>query len=111
MKNYSKDKLIEGLSRCDFPNYSTFTDINNAYSDFIERTSEVINKIAPMKVICVKNNTAELVDEEVLDGIKTMDKLFRKFKKSRSNIDNINYKKTRIQLGTNKKEKEKLCTV
>ena len=51
-----------------------------------------------MKEICVKNDTAEWVDEEVLDGIKTRDKLFRKFKKSRSNMDNINYKKTRNQL-------------
>ena len=51
-----------------------------------------------MKEICVKNDTAEWVDEEVLDGFKTSDKLFRKFKKSRSNMDNINYKKTRNQL-------------
>ena len=42
---------------------------------------DVVNKIAPMKEICIKNNTAEWVDEEVLEGIKTRDKLFRKFKK------------------------------
>ena len=54
--------------------------------------SDVVNKIAPMKEICIKNNTAEWVDEEVLEGIKTRDKLFRKFKKSRSNIENTNYK-------------------
>ena len=51
-----------------------------------------------MKEICVKNNTAEWVDEEVLEGIKTMDNLFRKFKKSKSNTHNTNYKKTRNQL-------------
>ena len=38
------------------------------------------------------------MDEEVLEGIKTRDKLFRKFKKSRSNIDNKNYKTSRNQL-------------
>ena len=98
LKNYSKDKLLEDLSSCDFPNYSTFADVNEAYSDFVEKMSDVVNKIAPMKEICIKNNTAEWVDEEVLEGIKTRDKLFRKFKKSRSNIDNTNYKKSRNQL-------------
>ena len=51
-----------------------------------------------MKEVCIKNNTAEWVDEEVLEGIKTRDKLFRKFKKSKSNIDNTNYKKSRNHL-------------
>ena len=58
LKNYSKDKLLEDLSNYDFPNYFTFADINEAYSDFVEKMSEVVNKIAPMKEICIKNNTA-----------------------------------------------------
>ena len=98
LKNYSGEKLIQSLSNCEFPNYTNFDDINEAYSDFIERTSQVINKIAPMKDICIKSNTAEWVDEEVLGGIKTRDKLFKKFKKSKSRTDNINYKKYRNQL-------------
>ena len=98
LKNYSGEKLIQSLSNCDFPNYTNFDDINEAYSDFFERTSDVINKIAPMKDICIKSNTAEWVDEEVLQGINTRDKLFKKFKKSKSHIDNINYKKYRNQL-------------
>ena len=91
LKNYSGEKLIQSLSNCDFPNYTNFDDINEAYSDFVERTSDVINKIAPMKDICIKSNTAEWVDEEVLEGIKTRDKLFKKFKKSKSHTDNINF--------------------
>ena len=57
LKNYSEEKLIQNLSNCDFPNYTNFDDVNQAYSDFIDRTSDVINKIAPMKEICIKNNT------------------------------------------------------
>ena len=45
-----------------------------------------------------KKNTAEWMDEEILVGIRIRDKLFRKFKKSKSNVDNINYKKARNQL-------------
>ena len=98
LKNYSGEKLIQSLSICDFPNYTNFDDINEAYSDFIDRTSKVINKIAPMKDISIKSNTAEWLDKEVLEGIKTRDKLFKKFKKSKSHTDNINYKKYRNQL-------------
>ena len=59
---------------------------------------DVINEIAPIKEICIKNNTAEWIDEEILVGIRIRDELFRKFKKSKSNVDNINYKKARNQL-------------
>ena len=52
----------------------------------------VINGITPIKEICIKNNTTEWVDEESLEGIRIRDKLFRKFKKLKSNVDNINYK-------------------
>ena len=45
-----------------------------------------------------KNNSAEWFDEEILEGIRTRDKLFRKFKRTKSNIDNINLKKSRNQL-------------
>ena len=51
-----------------------------------------------MKEICIKNNTAEWFDEEILEGIRGRDKLFSKFKKSKLNVDNINYKKARNQL-------------
>ena len=95
LKNYSQEKLLENLTNCNYPNYSNFVDVNEAYLDFVEKTSDVINGIAPIKEICIKNNTAEWIDEEILEGIRIRDKLFRKFKKSKSNIDNINYKKAR----------------
>ena len=50
-----------------------------------------------MKEICIKNNTAEWIDEEILQSIRTRDKLFKKFKNSKSNIDNIKYKTARNQ--------------
>ena len=53
LKNYSGEKLIQSLSNCEFPNYTNFEVINEVYSDFVERTSDVINKIAPMKDICI----------------------------------------------------------
>ena len=82
--------MLENLANCNCPNYSNFADVNEAYLDFVEKTCDVINGIAPIKEICIKNNTAEWIDEEILVGIRIRDKLFRKFKKSKSNVDNIN---------------------
>ena len=39
-----------------FPNYLTYTCVNDAYSDFIYRFVEAINFIAPSKKIRVKTN-------------------------------------------------------
>ena len=51
LKNYSQS---EKLYEIDFPNYSKFKDINDAYSDVIGKVTSVINQITPMKEIRVK---------------------------------------------------------
>ena len=92
MKNYSEIEFIKVLKQIDFPNYSNFDNINTAYSDFINKIEMAIDKIAPFKKICIKNNTSEWVDHEILCGIKKRDKLFMKFKKTKLYTDHVNYK-------------------
>ena len=70
-----------------FPNYELFTDVNAAYSDFINKLMSVINEIAPFQEVRVKNRTEEWFDGEVSESIKVKDKLFKKFKKSKLQID------------------------
>ena len=52
-----------------FPDYSLYTDINEAYSDFITTITKIIDKIAPIREIRIKNNTAKWIDEEILEGL------------------------------------------
>ena len=47
----------------------------------------VIDKVAPLKERRVKQNSQEWFDGEIADEIKNRDKLFRKFKKSKLQID------------------------
>ena len=76
-----------------------------------KKTSDIINEITPIKKICIKHNTAEWIDEEILEWIKTRGKLFRKFKKSKSNIDNEHFKRSRNQLqGLIKRKKNNFVT-
>ena len=65
---------------------SKFTDINDAYSNFIGKVSSTIDKIAPMKEIPIKNSSKDWVDEEILEEIKKHDKLFAKFKSVNSTV-------------------------
>ena len=55
LKNYSIESLNQGLSMINFPDYEYFNDVDIAYSDFIQRITSVINKIAPFKEIRTKN--------------------------------------------------------
>ena len=107
LKNYSKDVYLEELNKINFPDYSKFTDINDAYSDFIGKVSLTIDKIAPMKEIRIKNSSKEWFDEEILEEIEKRDKLLAKFKKSRQPSDSQNYKIARNKVQGMIKKKQK----
>ena len=69
--------------------------------------STVIDSMAPMKEIRVKNNSKEWFDEEILEEIIQRDKLFAKFKKTRKISDNQNYKTARNKVQYLIKRKQK----
>jgi len=107
MKNYSEIAFLNILKRTEFPNYDNFDNIDTAYVDFINRVEIAINEISPSKNICIKNRTSEWVDVEILDGIKRRDKLFMKFKKTKSYNDHMNYKKARNKIQSIIKNKKR----
>ena len=53
----------------------------------------VVDKLAPFKTKQVKGNSQEWFGGEILDSIALGDKLFKKFKHSRLNIDKEIYNK------------------
>ena len=55
LKNDSVESLNQGLTMINFPCYEYLNDVDIAYSDFIERITSVIKKIAPFKEIRIKN--------------------------------------------------------
>ena len=74
----------------------------------------IVDKIASYRNKWIKENTQKWVDSEVWEKLNARDKLFKKFKKSRLNIDKELYKKAKYdasKLITTKKQaffKEKL---
>ena len=49
LKNYTIDYYQEALQQVDFPNYESFGDVNEVYSNFFQKLMTVIDKIAPYK--------------------------------------------------------------
>ena len=111
MKNYSRELFLNKLKLLEFPKYSEFLDINAAYSHFLQLIISVIDKLAPLKEIRVRNNTQEWMDEEVLEGIRIRDKLLSKFKKTKTHTDHVNFRKARNQVLSLIKKKKKNCVI
>ena len=87
MKNYTKELFIQKLSEVQFPIYSDFENVNDAYTDLLSKFMSVIDKIAPLKQIRLKTNTKPWFDGEILEKIRIRDKLRKKYKKSGLQID------------------------
>ena len=97
-KHYTIDIFEQDKSKLNFPYYQNFNDINEAYNDFIQKIMNVIDKVAPLKERRVKQNSQEWFDGEIADEIKNRDKLFRKSKKSKQQIDKDIYNAARYKL-------------
>ena len=82
IKNYTIESLNLGLRMINFICHEYFHEVDIAYSDFIQRTTSVINKIAPFKEIKIKNYSHDRFDGEILDKIILRDKRLKKFKAS-----------------------------
>ena len=79
-KHYTVNLFVEGLRKVKILNYERFSNIDAAYTDFLNKLMKVINEIAPSKKIRIKNNNQDWFDREVADLIHVREKLFLKFK-------------------------------
>ena len=87
LKNYTAEAYKEALGKVCFPDYENFSDVNKAYENFIQKLMSVIDKLARFKTKRVKGNSQEWFDGEVLESIALRDKLLKKFKRSKLNVD------------------------
>ena len=95
LKKYTAVAYKEAPGKVHFPDYENFSDVNKAYENFIQKLMSVIDKLAPFKTKRVKGNSQEWFDGEVLESIALRDKLFKKFKRSKLNVDKEIYNKAR----------------
>ena len=92
---FPQENLLQTLNDIAFPDYSKFENVDDAYDDCINKLTEAIDGIAPIKRVRVKGNTKEWFDEEIHNAIKIRDKNFSVFKKSQLKKDEVCYKKSK----------------
>ena len=80
-KNFTVDIYLDALKSCNFPNYENFQNIDEAYSDFMNKFMNIINTLAPLREIRVKSRTQEWFDGEIAAAIKVRNRNFKTFKK------------------------------
>ena len=73
----------------------------------METLENVINEIAPMKSLLIKNRINEWFDGEIAGKINEQDKLFRKFKHSKLHNDEEIYKNAKYEVQKLIKTKKK----
>ena len=82
--------------------------MNDALSNFIQKLMEGTDKGAPVKDKRIKRNSKECFDENSSEKLTIRHKLFKKYKKSRSDVDKEILKTARynVQNLIAKREKE-----
>ena len=75
--------------------YGKALDVNKAQNDFFYKLIEAINKITSLKTVKIKNTSSEWFDKKIAEKLSLSDKLFKKFKANRLNIDWKIYKEAR----------------
>ena len=79
LKKYSAETFTNALKTVQFLNYNIISNVNVAYSDLLNKISDTIYSVAPIKEIRIKN--------EIAEAIKIREKYFKKLKKSNLQID------------------------
>ena len=78
LKKYSAEIFTNVLKTVQFPNYNIFSNVNIAYSDLLNKISDTIDNVAPIKEIRIKNDTQEWYDNEIAEAINTREKYFNR---------------------------------
>ena len=99
--------MLEELRKINFPDYIIFSNVNIAYKDLVEKILSAVDKIAPFKVLRVKNNTQEWFNSEVAEAIDLRNKRLIHFKSTKLHVDKELYKEAKYQAQKLIKEKKK----
>ena len=60
LKKYSVDEYERALVRVIFSNYEKCSNVSKAYNDFFQKIIVLVNKIAPLKTVRIKNTSREI---------------------------------------------------
>lgn len=83
LKKYTKEEFILKLTCADWSQCFYACDINTAWSAFRDIFLSILNTVAPVKEVRLKQRTEPWINSEILDLIKQRDHYLYQFKKSK----------------------------
>ena len=95
LKEYTKELFVEQLSKVNWFPVIDCDDVDVAWSNFKTMFTCVLDSIAPVKTIRVKQRTESWFDDDIYNGIRSRDKALRDFKVSKEESKYSLYKKLR----------------
>ena len=98
LKRYNKAIFNEKLSECDFSVIYELSEVNEAWETFKRKFLCILNKIAPLKEVRIKQQSDPWVNSELLELIEQRDHNLKLFRKSKLNEDYKNYLHFRNQV-------------
>ena len=106
LKKYTKDQFNELLMHCGLDCIYDISNVNEAYAFFKDKFVSILNTLAPIKEIRIKQDTEPWMCSEILDLIKQRDHYLKMFKQSKSSTDIAQHHMLRNQV-THKIKKAK----
>jgi len=100
LRNYSRESYLEKLKDIKLPAMDENSNIDEIYANFATQLRIIIDTVAPLREIRVKNNTPDWFDGEILEEIRKRDKLHKKYKNYKLEEDGVQYRSSRNKVQT-----------
>jgi hypothetical protein len=82
MKNYSCEEFCEKLDNVDWNVVYTADDVDSAWNSFKNTFIEILDQVAPVKMVRLKQRTQPWIDNTILELLKKRDIALHNFRKS-----------------------------
>ena len=94
-KEYNKDEFVCKLQKINWNSVLNNTNVNNAWYSFSQMFKNVIDEVAPLKEVRLKQRNQVWFNREVREMIRLRNQAYSKFKQSKNNDDYLEFKKIR----------------
>lgn len=84
LKNYSPESFVDTLSNTDWSEVFISNDVNVAWEKFKCLFLNVIDNVAPLKWIRIKQRTEDWMTADILNDIEERDRLLGKYNRNKS---------------------------
>ncbi len=84
LKNYCSEDFIQKLTVADWSEVFTSNNVNDSWRHFKDTFLSVLDSVAPVKEVRLKQRSEPWLSNEILELIKSRDCYLNKFKKERN---------------------------